>query len=645
MTTLNHTQTNTMTQSVAGALVKMEAVSPRQAMAVGVVFTSCIPDLLVSSDEFMFQFENRMVDVLVDGHNADLSPLYILTVLVEAGFIEFLLDTEYLVIGSRVAEILDLDTAGYAPAEAKDGVTRRRGYAKTQTSGLFKEAVHALESTEFQASTSMLSIARQVYKMANPTQRDIIMKNDYVLKGTAAMVEGQAYVSEFFGDLRGRLYQAACFGPNGQSSDVARAMMDLSGVSTDYDVTDAMSLLLAEMHDMGDFASDEYLLADIQGAAMAPAEFILAHMEKLNHINKPWNFAKFAIIYSELEAGNKPYIGVAVGLDAKCSGPQLGACMVADQKMLAATGFTQKQIDDAYHNALAECTKAGITNLSRSLVKKPFMAVFYGAGKGAMVDADTITLKTYCALYSGMTPEQMEERAELFYKAINHSFGPALNKVRASIKQAGFDFDLEVSKFDSPLRYEMPDGFRVAMEYKYKLDIDGELVVGKSSSVCVVDSMFESKVFKNTVFSTDKYDLPSFARTGFVNMIQATDALLARLIIVHANRMGAQHIIAVHDCFRVNIHDMAILKGAIKQAYLDLFGKMKDKPTKDMPNGTDILGLYFKGNKEATKEEYKAQAPIHSQFFSNGTRYLRAVNGVKFVDLVTDLGNTYYFAK
>ena len=418
-----------MTQSVAASLVKMEAVLPRQALAVGVVFTSCVPDLLVSSDEFMFQFENRMEDVTIDGQTAELSPLYILTVLIEAGFIEFLLDSEYLIAGKRVVEILDLDKSGYAPALATDGVERRRGYAKTQTSDLFKEAVHALEATEYQASTNMLEIARQVYKFATGEQRTILMKNDYVLKGTAAMVEGLAYVSEFFGDLRGRLYQASCFGPNGQSSDLARSLMDLSGVSLDYDVNEAMELLWHEMQDMGDFVSDDMMMADIMDCNFAPVEFILSHMEKLNHITKPWNFVKFAMLYSDL--GNylinedlpKPYIGVAVGLDAKCSGPQLGGLMVSDNNILAATGFSMKQIDDAYHNALSECKKVGITNLTRSLVKKAFMAIFYGAGKGAMLEADTITLKTYVALYTDeMTDEQKVEKAELFYNAIQRSF-------------------------------------------------------------------------------------------------------------------------------------------------------------------------------------------------------------------------------
>ena len=645
MTTLNFTQTNTLINSVAGALVKSQSVAPRQALAVGTVFTSCVNDLLNSSEEFVFQFENRMLDVKVDGDNAELSPLYILTVLIEHGFIEFLLDTDFLVAGRRTCEILDLDTSSYAPYPKGEAIQRRRGYAKTQVSPLFKEAVHALESSEYEGCKWMLDIAREVYKLANPEQRELIMVQDYVLKGTAAMVDGKGYTSEFFGDLRGRLYQASCFGPNGQSSDLARAMMDLHGVSKDYNNEEVMELLIQEMMDMGDFLDKGQLMWDIGLAVQTPAEFVLNHMEKLNHISKPWNFTKFALIYSELEAGNKPYVGVTIGLDAKCSGPQLGACMVADQKMLAATGFSEDKVNDAYHNALEICEQNGIQGLDRALIKKPFMAVFYGANSPAMMDANTITARTYHALYSGMTLEGMEDKSKVFHDCIVKSFGPALNKVRASIKQAGYDYDNEVTKFNKPLRYSMPDGFEVAMDYRYKLDVNGEHAHIGGESRVVVENMFDTKVFKNMVFTTDEYDLPSFARTGFVNMIQATDALLARLIIVHVKRMGAQHIIAVHDCFRVNIHDMAILKKAIIYSYRDLFCGMKNKPTEDLPLGTDILGLYFDGNKEATKDEYRDEAPHHSQFFSNGTRYLRAVNGVRFINLVNKLGKTYYFDK
>ena len=147
------------------------------------------------------------------------------------------------------------------------------------------------------------------------------------------------------------------------------------------------------------------------------------------------------------------------------------------------------------------------------------------------------------------------------------------------------------------------------------------------------------------VFTTKEYAYADYARTGFVNMIQASDALLARLIIVNAKKLGAQHIIAIHDCFRVNIHDMAILEDAIKMSYHELFSSNTNTVTENLPLGMDILGMYFEGSKEATKEEYKGECGYHSQFFKNGTRTLRSVNGVRFNKLINELGTTYYFDK
>ena len=181
--------------------------------------------------------------------------------------------------------------------------------------------------------------------------------------------------------------------------------MDLHGVSTDYDTKAVLKLLEAEMEDMGSWEVRSEFLADVIGAADNSAEFILHHMDDTTHIDKPWNFVKFSILHSELYLGGKPYIGVAVGLDAKCSGPQLGALMVADQNMLAATGFTKRQMKDAYQRCIESCEKHGIHGLTRALVKKSFMAVFYGASGGAMFHKDTITHKTWNAMYDGMTVE------------------------------------------------------------------------------------------------------------------------------------------------------------------------------------------------------------------------------------------------
>lgn len=656
---LSNTQEHAIKNSIASVLFKLDIVTPRQALAVGVVFSESVNLLLESSIDFKSTWKSAILDVEIDGKDANIDADNVFAVLVESDFIDNLLGTEVLVAGKRLLKILDMDIQSYAPALATEGVNRRFDYTKKTdaTSSLYVEAIHALESTEFEVSLGMLRIAKRVLSKVENTMKEgdekykLIKSQEFVIKGSAAMTKDTAYVSEFSGDPRGRLYQSACYGPNGQSSDLARAMMNLSGVSTDYDTDAVIGLLVDEMNDMGDA---DTLEDDMVEAVANPVDFIVTHLKKELHISKPWNFVKFANLVTQLRAGKKPYIGVAVGLDAKASGPQLGALQVGDTNMMQMTGLTQVEVEDAYMNAIKECKKMGITTLTRALVKKPFMSIFYGASKASMLDMETITEKTYDALYCdvGSNPEAMENIAERLYDAINSSFGGALRKVRTSFKNAGYDYDMEEVKYDNPVTYNMPDGFNVQMDYKVKLDLDGnEVGREKVNTTCVINTLNGSTYCKNATFKSDTIDLAKYARTGYVNMIQATDALLARLVIVNAHRSGAQHIIAVHDCFRVNIHDMAILKGAIQMAYHELFGAKKNVKTENLPLGTDILGLYFKGNKDATKNKYKAAAPCHSQFYRDGNRNFSSINGNYFKNIINSLSDenlenrATYFAK
>jgi len=113
-----------------------------------------------------------------------------------------------------------------------DGIERRFGYAPTKYSKLFKEAIHALEDTKYTVDDAMLSIATRV--LAKSGEDDL---EGYVIAGCDKMDSDDAYVSEFKGDSRGRMYQASCHGPNGQASDRSRALMDLYGVKMDYELS------------------------------------------------------------------------------------------------------------------------------------------------------------------------------------------------------------------------------------------------------------------------------------------------------------------------------------------------------------------------------------------------------------------------
>ena len=153
-------------------------------------------------------------------------------------------------------------------------------------------------------------------------------------------------------------------------------------------------------------------------------------------------------------------------------------------------------------------------------------------------------------------------------------------------------------------------------------------------------------MLKNPKYKTQEFDIPAYSRKGFVNMIQATDALLARCIVVKLEQLGCEYITAIHDCFRVDVHSMAKLEKAIKMSYNELFSGDSSLPTNKFPKGLDILGLYFEGAEDALKPEYQGTIKPVSQFIKNKEmRRLYKVDGYTTKELVDKLGETYYFAK
>ena len=151
--------------------------------------------------------------------------------------------------------------------------------------------------------------------------------------------------------------------------------------------------------------------------------------------------------------------------------------------------------------------------------------------------------------------------------------------------------------------------------------------------------------FINMALKTKTVDSNNFVRTAFVNMIQAVDALIARLIVVHLARLGAQHIVAVHDCFRVNVTEVHLLEQAIKNAYQDVFGSSSNIKTEDLPMGQDILGMFFDGMEEAKFKGCETVTTPVRQFRKSGIRTFQMCGGQKITNLIDRLGETYYFAK
>ena len=542
-------------------------------------------------------------------------------------------------VGPRMAELLELRSEAYAPPLAMDGIERRFGYAPTKYSTLFKEAIHALEDTKYTVDDNMISIALRVLSKSGKDDEE-----GYVLRGCEKMGSDDAYVSEFKGDSRGRMYQASCHGPNGQASDRSRALMDLYGVKMDYDANDAMELLKHEMSDMVSIKDKKERSLLVQDAFNHPVDFIIKHEAGDFGVKKPWSFVKAAKcligLHNHIHNGKqKPYIGMAFGLDAKCSGPQLGALMVGDGDLAAACGFSLTEIEDAYHRCIKYCVAAGFNGLTRDTIKKPFMGIFYGQGWMAFMNPEELDSPELWISLHGDEILGNEKRAKEFHKAVTASFGAKMISVRNAMRSY-------TNKIEGKVSHLLPDGFKVAMNYKLKVNILGEAMDFDTPKYDVfLRNNVESYKFINMQMNTQHVDTSDFVRNGFVNMVQGVDGLVARLIVVHLKRLGCEHIIAVHDCFRVSVHDMGLLRQAIKNAYRDLFGSYKNEATEDLPEGTDILGLYFDGINKQLKQENFDDALDISQFFQSGTRRLQKIRGEKVNHLISALGQTYYFDK
>jgi hypothetical protein len=252
--------------------------------------------------------------------------------------------------GERLISLL-LTNEKSMPTAAFHGITDRRrpimpnnstNKTAQTVSPLMQEAVDVLQATKYNVDTFMFNVARRTGNRAEA----------YVIEGCAKLIKhgNVPVVAEFFGDRRGRLYQGDCHGPNGQSSDMARSLMDLHGVHTNYDIAKATVAVRAEMGDMAKCDLDK-AIADFRSIVISSktaADWIMAQTKLKDNdltnelVSKPYSFCKAMRILGELEKGNKPYIGMAFGLDAKCSGPQYGAIMTGDRKIAAATGFTCK---------------------------------------------------------------------------------------------------------------------------------------------------------------------------------------------------------------------------------------------------------------------------------------------------------------
>lgn len=696
MTTISHVSDTTVKPMTASAMISTMTqaifnkgrMAPKQALMVASALIQLKGDLgVMDSEEWVEFMEDTMNDLSMTVDGAEVGPVGEVDgwvgSLVRANLVEKD-DEGNLSAGSYLLQLEQPKEKAY-PRPAAVGVAVRRKRLINAVPGML-EAVEILQDSQYNVDAPRVELAQAVYAKIgalpiSSREKAVLAPEQFVIDGCLKLIKdgNVALVAEFFDCGRGRVYQGDGHGPNGQSSDMARSFMDLHGVDMGYDVEGAKALVLAEMEDMC-----KLHVTAIQGFVNKIAEMdtdtlagkvVAILRNKRSPITKVWSFIKAAQILAKLNAGETPYIGMAFGLDAKCSGPQLAGLMTNDLHMAAACGFTSVDLNcpDAYEVALSNLDLSW-EPLTRSGIKTPYMATFYGQSWQALTDISNfggekksdLSMELLDVMIADIDlskvedselAEQMlskiwDQRAKELVLAIEKSYGK-IKQLRDAIKAVhGTWVDgpegekVWVAHTNRATSHTMPDGVVVRMNYKLMVDIEGETQAYGSTAPdvsIVVDG--EMMKFDKMVFKTNQVDLARYGRNGFVNLIQATDAQLARLIIRYLNSLGAQHVIAVHDCFRVNINDMldGKLIEAIKHAYMTLFGTRYNE-TDVLSHGTDIMGMYFQG---VNRARINPMSKISSQFATkSGVRSLsRRLDMPKLIDQLGEEGGTYFFAK
>jgi hypothetical protein len=677
--------------NLIAAQIYRKGMSPVDATAVGVAFM-VLEDSLLAGDE---SWADQMVDTVYGSTVSIMAGKVAASTMTDfepINWEEALLSSDLIaevggeyVAGKFLLSLNEEQEKAFA-RPASEAITSKNRKKKIMKNGaklsrLSRKTFDFLQTNQRTISTEVFMLQDAVY---NGWGR---CDEQYVVEGAFQQIEAGNVPSihEYFGCSRVRTYQGSAHSGNVQASDMARALLSPYGVTMDYDHDAALDVLKSEAADMINLEGHTGVDMAIKSMdKYSDVEFMRLALTKGSNVNrivkKPWSFYKISRLILALEKGNKPYLDITVGLDAKCSGPQIGSLMVGDKLMAAMCGMTEeKGMDDAYMNCAKHLEEKGFVGFDRDAVKKPFMGVFYGQGWMAFADLSNYAkegkeptgkqheagLLQLIASYS----DDMEVAAKAFHKVVEASFGAKLVGLRKLIHNLHFHYEgageeaVRVDHCEKPTNYFLPDGQNIATQYFMKQDINGVVVGHKAETVDVkVDCEFMSFRFNQLAFKTEEYDMGSYAHTGFVNLIQSVDGLVARLIISKLQDLGATHVDAVHDCFRVSVPDFisGMLHNAIEFAYDSLFGCKTDRKTLELPYGTDILKMYVEGVNRACKPEFKMSDKVITKMCSQfqysprtkeSTRNLYKV-GMDVNALVHSLQNdlegkegTYYFAK
>ena len=473
----------------------------------------------------------------------------------------------------------------------KERVKGRGNPRKDGTSKTVREAMEFIESQAQLVNNRLLNIINMFLEHCNVqgyTIPAVFQESGHVIHGCNKLAAHEAIYSEYFQDLRGRMYQFAHCGPNPQAADLSKALCYHTVQNWVQKGSVQHKIFLNEFFDevIGNkdsvWATEAYIRRMVANPVGALTYAFQQHNGELP-FKKFFSYIDMCYSWVEFEDNGQADVRLGFGPDAKCSGAQIFAILAGCETMAKAcglvTGYDVKPADP-YNMSAQEVNKItqGIRNknlvpnrtITRNEIKTPFMAIQYGGGIQAL------RYKKFEPTMEALgIEEQHRDRfcGEVVIQGINNAMGPVIGSFIQCLRKAAADYcnEHDVDYFD----YRHVDGFLCTKK--------GEASVQMTELPFIINYGGEGTgvIFgsqkTNTGWSVASRTTGPLQRANFiyyfpVHFIQGLDAVIARGIALGAKKAGLRGYSTIHDQFRVCLEDAPRLRSEVIPAvYEELF--------------------------------------------------------------------------
>ncbi|UOT57993.1 hypothetical protein PP651_gp17 [Aeromonas phage ZPAH14] len=472
----------------------------------------------------------------------------------------------------------------------KERVKTRSNARKDGTSAEVREALEYIESQAQCVNRRLLEALEGVEAFCLENEFDlpaVMQESKHVLFGAKQMRDVAELFSEYFMDLRGRMYQFAHCGPNPQASDMAKALCYHTVREEFFKDTPQYTMFMNEM--FGEVCPTDSVWAQeryIRRTAADP-KAALIHAFQTNNgalpFKKFFSYMDMCVTWVDLQDTGRGITQLGFGPDAKCSGAQIFSILAGCPKIAEAcglvTGFGDNKPKDPYYlsahevNIVAASVKAALQpsrTITRNEIKTPFMAIQYGGG------VPSLRYKKFEPTMEALGIAQGDRDAfckEVVIKGINNALGAKIGGFIEGLRKAveAYCEEHDVDYFE----YRHIDGFKVTKKGEADVVMTNEPFIinyGEAGQGVIFGSKESNTGWKVTSRTSGILQRRNFCYYFPVHFVQGIDAVMARKIALGAKKAGLRGYSTIHDQFRSCINDAPRLRSeVVPQVYVDMF--------------------------------------------------------------------------